>query len=897
MIGRTISHYKILEKLGGGGMGVVYKAQDLKLDRIVALKFLPPDLTRDPEAKARFIHEAKAASALQHDNICTIHDIDEEPDGQLFLSMDFYDGETLKEKIERGPLPIDEAIDLAMQISRGLAKAHEAGMVHRDIKPANIIVTQEGEAKIVDFGLAKLAGQTKLTKAGSTLGTAAYMSPEQARGEESDRRSDIWSLGVVLYEMIAGRPPFKGDYENALMYSILNVEPEPITGLRTGVPMELERIVTKCLKKKAADRYQNLADFLVDLKQVRKVSEGQSGSAAASLSAAGVPLKSRKPKVALAIAGCFVIAAFAFASWLLLGKHDSPLAGEKEKSFAVLPFASLGESQEDKQFADGIHDEILTQFVKIGQLKVLARTSVLQYRDTKKRMNEIGKELGVSYLVEGTVQRSGNRILIRAQLIDAQSEQHVWAERYDRPYADIFSIQAEVAKSIASAVGGTLTVSEKEAIEAKPTENMQAYDFFLRGMYYWRSEGSMEANDKAIAMFEKAVELDPRFAKAQAWIAYVHCVNYIPAWDRSPARREKAKRALEKAIAIDPNLPEVHLATAEYAWLVEADFERAESAFKQALAARPNDAELRVAVAHFYYRGRGEPDQAIPHATKETELNPYAPQSGDMLSLSWQLMHNWDEAAKWAQFQIAHGPDVGGAYLPKCYVLLFGEGDIKEVRVVYNERFKQATKLIVPCRELEWHLELYARNYEAALDTLKRVDFSKRSGGFATYGYSTVGSGPTCDWAMGWTYSLLGEKKQAASYYEKARESAATRAKEQPSDGVARIQLGLACAGLGQRVQAINEANEVARLSHLTPPTLGSYRSDFGSVMRDVAHIYIMTGEHEKAISILDSLLSVPSVVSKTRLRLDPMYDAIRNNPRFEALLAKEERIPIDFRR
>jgi hypothetical protein len=250
-------------------MGVVYKAQDLKLDRHVALKFLPPDLTRDPEAKQRFIHEAKAASALQHDNICTIHDVDEAQDGQLFICMDFYDGETLKKKIERGPLPIDEAVGLAMQVARGLAKAHEAGMVHRDIKPANIMVTKDGEAKIVDFGLAKLAGQTKLTKTGSTLGTVAYMSPEQARGEEVDHRSDIWSLGAVLYEIVTGKAPFAGDYEQPIVYCILSDDPEPITSLRSNAPMELERIVRKALRRDRNDRYQHVDEMVVDLQDLK----------------------------------------------------------------------------------------------------------------------------------------------------------------------------------------------------------------------------------------------------------------------------------------------------------------------------------------------------------------------------------------------------------------------------------------------------------------------------------------------------------------------------------------------------------------------------------------------------------------------------------------------------
>ncbi|MCH8022039.1 serine/threonine protein kinase, partial [candidate division KSB1 bacterium] len=277
MVGKTISHYKILEKLGGGGMGVVYKAEDTKLKRTVALKFLPQDLSRDDESKERFIHEAQAASALDHNNICTIYEIDEtkpapgEPgDGQMFIAMACYDGETLKKKIEGGPLKLEDAIDISLQISEGLSKAHEKEIVHRDLKPANVMLTKDGVVKILDFGLAKLRGQTKLTKVGTTLGTAPYMSPEQARGEEVDNRTDVFSLGVLLYEMLTGQLPFKGDYHEAIIYSILNEDQEPITGLRTGVPMELERIVNKCLEKEPSSRYQQTNELAVDLQKVKK---------------------------------------------------------------------------------------------------------------------------------------------------------------------------------------------------------------------------------------------------------------------------------------------------------------------------------------------------------------------------------------------------------------------------------------------------------------------------------------------------------------------------------------------------------------------------------------------------------------------------------------------------
>ena len=341
MIGKTISHYKILEKLGGGGMGVVYKAEDTKLKRTVALKFLPQDLSRDEESKERFIHEAQAASALDHNNICTIYEIDETDDGQMFIAMACYDGETLKKKIEGGLLKLEEAIDISLQISEGLSKAHEKDIVHRDLKPANVMLTKDGVVKILDFGLAKLRGQTKLTKLGTTLGTAPYMSPEQARGEEVDNRTDVFSLGVLLYEMLTGQLPFKGDYHEAIIYSIMNEEPEPITGLRTGIPMELEKIVTKCLEKDPSERYQHADELLVDVRRIKKSLE--SGESL-SVTKAHIPITKEPEKKPIWRQPASILTAIITTMILILGvqwilKRDGeePFVVSFEKSVAVMP--------------------------------------------------------------------------------------------------------------------------------------------------------------------------------------------------------------------------------------------------------------------------------------------------------------------------------------------------------------------------------------------------------------------------------------------------------------------------------------------------------------------------------------------------------------------------------
>jgi len=350
MIGQVVSHHKILGHLGGGGMGVVYKAQDLKLDRSVALKFLPSDLTPDPEAKQRFIHEAKAASAPQPNNICSVHDIDQTDDGQLFIVMDFYDGEPLKKEIECGPLKIEEAVDIAMQVAQGLTKAHEHGIVHRDIKPANIMITSDGVAKIVDFGLAKLSGRTMLTKTGSTLGTAACMSPEQTRGEPADHRTDI--------EMISGKRPFDAEYENALMYPIINAEPGPITALRTGVPKNVAEIVSNAVAKAPKDRYQHADELIVDLRNIHPTSTS-------SLAASPGPALTRGRRTrALLTAATLVVVAL--GAWFFLRREAGESSHLRKKSIAVLHFNPFGRTFDDSVFADGVHDDILTQRLDVN---------------------------------------------------------------------------------------------------------------------------------------------------------------------------------------------------------------------------------------------------------------------------------------------------------------------------------------------------------------------------------------------------------------------------------------------------------------------------------------------------------------------------------------------------
>ncbi|UCE18807.1 MAG: protein kinase [Gemmatimonadota bacterium] len=617
MIGETISHYKILEKLGEGGMGVVYKAEDTKLKRTVALKFLPPELTRDPEAKQRFIHEAQAASALDYSNICTIYEIDETGDNQLFISMACYGGQNLREKIEKGPLKLEETIDIGIQIAQGLSKAHEKGIVHRDIKPGNILITEDGQVKIVDFGLAKLRGRTKLTKTGTALGTVAYMSPEQSRGKEVDHRTDIWSLGVVLYEMLTGQMPFKGDYEQAVVYSILNEEPEPITNLRSDVPTELQQVMQKAMQKEPTERYASMAELLTDLKSMKKD----------------------------------------------LQIEDARSLAEKEKplpSIAVLPFVNMSADPEQEYFCDGMSEELINALTKIENLRVPARTSAFAFKGEKIDVREIGRKLSVATVLEGSVRKAGNRLRIAAQLINVADGYHLWSERFDRELDDVFAIQDEISMAIVNNLKVRLLRDEEEKLVKRHTRDPEAYNLYLKGLYF-SFKASPEGMEKVLQYFRKAIDKDPDFALTYTGVANVFLALGIFSLRPTKEILPKAKAALDKALHLDDTLAEAHANAALMAFWIEWDWRAAENHFKKALALNPRLASCRAWYA-WYQLAMGRFDKAISELKRAQELDPLMPlwySQGTGIHLT---VGNLDEAMNQFHKAIELDPNFGLAY-------------------------------------------------------------------------------------------------------------------------------------------------------------------------------------------------------------------------------------------
>jgi TolB-like protein/Flp pilus assembly protein TadD/predicted Ser/Thr protein kinase len=622
MIGKTVSHYKILEKLGEGGMGVVYKAEDTKLKRTVALKFLSERALASGEEKERFVHEARAAAALDHTGICTVHEIGS-AEGRMFITMAYVEGRSLKEKIVSGPLATEEAIGIALQLAEALKEAHEKGIAHRDIKPGNIIVTSKGGAKILDFGLAKSAAGTTVTRDGTTLGTFAYMSPEQTRGEEIDGRTDIWSLGVVLYEMLTGQRPFKGDYEQAVVYSILNTEPEPVTALRAELPAAIDGIIEKALAKEPEERYRSMTEMAAELRSVARRLEagddetvsGSTTKSAAGKPTVGRPAKRRKGR--LYIYGSLVVIA---AAVLVVRLTMMPRESEAIDSIAVLPLDNLSGDPDQEYFADGMTDELISNLARLSALRVISRTSAMRYKDTNKTLPQIARELNVDAVVEGSVLRSGDRVRINTQLIHASSDKQLWGDSFERDLSDVLSLQREVAQSIARKIEVALTPEENARLAAAATVNPAAHQAYLRGRYNLNTL-KVAAHEKAIELFRQAIEEDPTFALAYAGLGEAYdalaCFGSIPPRDAWPRVRTEALRALKH----DEGLAEAHALLADVKFLYEWDWRGAELEYKRAIELSPGYADA-YSWYSLYLSSVGRHEEAVAEARKAVELDP-----------------------------------------------------------------------------------------------------------------------------------------------------------------------------------------------------------------------------------------------------------------------------------
>jgi serine/threonine protein kinase len=586
MIGKTISHYHILEQLGEGGMGVVYKAEDTKLKRAVALKFLPHELTSDPEAKERFIREAQAAAALSHPNIVTIYEIGESDTAdtkinQIFIVMEYVDGISLRKKMTQGPLQEDEVISIASQICSGLSEAHRIGVVHRDIKPENILIDKKDLVKVMDFGLAKLKGVSKLTREASLLGTISYMSPEQIDGGDVDQHTDIWSLGVVMYEMLCGKLPFLGDYDMAVLYTILNCDPKPLIEYRSDLSDSMCRVIEKSLVKSVSGRYHSMEELLSDLRSCEYPGKAQ-------LSAQPKPSVEKRRTI---------------------------------KSLAVLPLKNLSRDPDQEYFADGMTDALITELAKLGSLKIISRTSVMRYKDSDLLLPQIAKELGVDAVVEGSVIRADQRVRITGQLIHAVSDTHLWAESYDGDLKDILFLQRDIARAIAREIQIKLTPQQEQKLSAARPVNPESYEAYLKGRFHWYKLTAVHF-DTALKYFQISLEKDPGYALPYVGIAFTWFARSY--WGMGPANQyvPLAKSHILKAIELDSSLEVAHMNLACIKFFYEWDWSGAERTFLHAIDLNPNYADTHLFYSS-YLRSMGRAEEAFREVKRGLELDPH----------------------------------------------------------------------------------------------------------------------------------------------------------------------------------------------------------------------------------------------------------------------------------
>jgi len=670
--GTRLGPYEILSPIGAGGMGEVYRARDTRLQRQVAVKVLPEGFGADSDRWRRFAEEARAASALNHPNILTVHDIGESG-GSPYIVSELLEGETLREELAQGALPPRRAVQYAIGVARGLAAAHEKGIVHRDLKPENVFVTRDGRVKILDFGLAKLRPpetvrgplteaptQTPGTEPGVILGTVGYMSPEQVRGEPANQRSDIFAFGAILYEMLTGQRAFKRDTVAETMTAILKEEPPPLSGSGRQIPAEFVRLVNHCLEKKPQERFQSAGDIAFALSALP-----------------GQPVESgprATPRRALAWGGAalaLIVLAGGVLLWQRARKPDirrPPAPASDRRSIAVLPFQNFSPEPENAYFADGITEDILAQLAKIRNLKVISRTSVMRYKGTQKPIREIAAELGVATVLEGSVRRAGNRVRIVGQLVDASTDEHLWSETYDRQLEDVFAIQSDVAQRIAASLQATLSPAEKKRIEERPTQSLRAYDSYLRAREYYNLYRKAD-NETAIELFQKALELDPGFALAYAGLGDAYAQRALR-FGFPQTWLDSSLEASRKAIGLAPGLAEGHKALG-LAYQARGAYREALEAYRTALELAPNHyAAMSNLAATLAFLGRQ--DEALRWSERAFELAPTAAVAAVVAGSVHALLDDTSRAEAWFRRALGLQPDmaVAQAQLIRFYLRL-----------------------------------------------------------------------------------------------------------------------------------------------------------------------------------------------------------------------------------
>ncbi len=862
-----MGRYALERELGRGGMATVYLAWDLRHKRRVAIKVVRPELAAvlGPE---RFLREIEITAQLNHPHILPLLDSGD-AGGFLYYAMPYAEGESLRGRLNREKqLPIEDAIAIAREVADALDYAHRHGVVHRDIKPENVLL-QERHAVVADFGIARaisLAGGEKLTATGVAVGTPEYMSPEQASGRgELDGRSDIYALGCVLHEMLAGQPPFTGATAEAVLRQHLTVNPPAMSGIRAGVPARMARAVERCLAKSAADRFATAAELAREL-----AGSGQGGTTA------GGPVRLTR-RLAL---GVLAAAVLATAWWALRGAHVPARGPEFPRTaVAVLPFQNLSADAPGTTFAGGLHEELLTQLAHVAALKVISRTSVMGYAGTTKPLKEIARELGVGSIVEGSVQVEGARLRVNVQLIDATTDEHRWAERYDRTLDDAFAIQSDVAQQIVAAVGATLSDPERHRLAAAPTENAEAYRFYLQGRgYHNRATVARQNLEFAEQLYERALALDPDFALAHAALSHVHGAMYWYKYDPSPARATRQREEAETALRLAADLPEAHVAMGLAHYWGRRDYRRALEEFAIALKALPNDDGLWARIG-YVHRRLGNWDEALKAQARAAELNPRAANTISELGSTYRAMHRYADAVRAYDRALSLAPDLQIAAVERGETYLAWQGQLDTLRAVASRSPPEAA--LEGFGFGEGPLQPTLLYWERQADSLLLLRPTTGLAVFQGLGFFL----PQSLYAA-WAHQLRGDRQAALAAFDSARVLLDSVVRgELADDWRVHAALGLALAGLGRRKEALREARWLQRSVDYTSDASGG-----PGVAVARARILVQAGEPTAALNEIERVLAGYSSVSVHTLRLDPLWDPIRKDSRFQALLAKYDK-------
>ena len=856
--GTAVSHYTIVEKIGEGGMGEVYLADDSRLRRQVALKFLSAKYTSDDEFKQRFMREAHTAAAVNHPNIVTIHDI-ETYRGRPFIVMEYVGGRSLKTILRDSELSPGEIVGTALQIAKGIERAHDAGIVHRDLKSDNILLTVDGRAKILDFGLAKAEHDENLTQTGTALGTVAYMSPEQVRGDTVDQRSDLFSFGVVLYEMITRRLPFAGDNMAVVINAILNADPEPLSDQRVGHAVGLREIVEKLLAKRAADRYANTSELVADLERVKQ------GIAPIALGTKRIRFSLTTIIVSIGLLAAVIGLVMIVLPYL----QSDDSRSEDTVVLAVLPFENVGSPDHD-YFASGITDEITTQLTKLRGIRVVSRSSSSQYKGSAKTHRQIGEELGVNCLLEGSVQwdvtDTASRVRINTSLTDVRDGTSLWAESYHRVMDDIFAVQSDISRKVMTALNVALMETDEQLLDQQPTENLDAYNLYLQGLTYFNNRDW----NLAQSMFHDAITLDRTFAEAWAALSRIESLIYWWYIDRSEERIHNAKEAAETALHLDSTLAEAHLAMGRYFYRGYLDYDHALKWYRKALAIQPNNSDIQFAIGSVERR-QGRWDQAVRYYADAIALDPRSRTKVTNLARTQFLMRDFDAALESVNRLVGLSPDYAYAHDLRARIFAFGMNSLDQAKVALNN----ALTIVRPDELVDVliALDLAGGKPDDALNHLR----SARDGGYFAQdsGFYYL--------QLGEVFYDLGQPALSRAHYDSARVILEDAIKQAPEEPQYHSMLGVAYAGLGDSTAAVSHGKQASELCSITDDALSGIMW-----LHNLAIIYAMVKDYNSAIDELRFLLSVPSDVTRPYLMTYPAFKELHNIPEFHALLQIE---------